>query len=432
MDAPVNTNTPLSAAPNNRRLAAFWKKAHVPAMAAALAFALGVTAVLAIVPSLFPGIGADTADALRGVFGPQPVAALESISFQLQDALNQARSELNGGRIQLTWSAQQQNNTRQESPAYAVKSTRSQGLATSKPLPAAASSVAGAPLAPHNPSASISNVISDPPQIGWQAYGPVVNGQPVMARAMILSDPQRSYAGVALVRIDLSRTRFHVMPGSLEPSHSAQVVQAIPELGMVPPQDQTKLIAAFNGGFKALHGHFGMMAAGVPMLPPIPGMATIAFYQDGFLQLGTWGRDINPAGDMVAFRQNCPPLIESGQLNPALSGDNRQAWGFTNNSDITWRTGLGLTHDDRYLIYAVGNGTSAETLAQALQQAGSYNAMQLDINQFYAHFYTYQSSDPSTSSGFSLLGQRLLDQMINNPHLYLTPNARDFFYITTR
>jgi hypothetical protein len=135
---------------------------------------------------------------------------------------------------------------------------------------------------------------------------------------------------------------------------------------------------------------------------------------------------------MIAFRQNCPPLLQSGQVNPALSGDNRKAWGYTNNTDITWRTALGITQDGRYLIYAVGNGTSAETLAEALQQAGAYNAMQLDINQFYAHFFTYQPSDPATSKGFNLTGQRLVNEMIYNPHLYLTPYPRDFFYITLR
>ena len=66
-------------------------------------------------------------------------------------------------------------------------------------------------------------------------------------------------------------------------------------------------------------------------------------------------------------------------------------WGNTiGNQDITWRTGVGITQDSRYLIYAVGNGTSVGTLAQALLQAGAYNAMQLDINQHYAHFATYQ------------------------------------------
>jgi hypothetical protein len=202
---------------------------------------------------------------------------------------------------------------------------------------------------------------------------------------------------------------------------------------MIPPDDQKALLAAFNGGFKGIHGHYGMMANGVTLLPPIPGIATVAIFRDGHVQIGAWGKEVVPSADMTAFRQNCPPLIEAGQINPDLSLDNRKAWGYTGNTDITWRTGIGITQDGRYLIYAVGNGTSAETLAEALLKAGAYNAMQLDINQFYAHFYTYQPvGDSAASQGFQMTGQRLLDEMINNPHLYLTPNIRDFFYLTAR
>jgi hypothetical protein len=76
----------------------------------------------------------------------------------------------------------------------------------------------------------------------------------------------------------------------------------------------------------------------------------------------------------------------------------------------------------------VGNGTSAETLAQALQQAGAYNAMQLDIHQPYTHFLTYQLD----ADGFTLTASPLLNQMIYKPRLYLAPNPRDFFYLTAR
>jgi hypothetical protein len=276
-------------------------------------------------------------------------------------------------------------------------------------------------------------VVTADPQIGWQAYGPPVNGSPVMARAMIMADPQRSYAGVALVRIDLSQLQLHMMPGYVEPAHPSQISQALPTLGSVPPQDQSNLIAAFNGGFKGIHGHYGMMVDGVTLLPPIPNIATVAIYKDGRVQIGAWGKDITPSADMIAFRQNCPPLIEAGQLNPDLSLNNHLAWGYTGNTDITWRTGLGITQDGRYLIYAVGNGTSAETLAKSLLMAGAYNAMQLDINQYYAHFYTYHSAGgPSSSQSSQMADEQLLAQMTDIPHLYLTPSVRDFFYLTVR
>ncbi len=158
----------------------------------------------------------------------------------------------------------------------------------------------------------------------------------------------------------------------------------------------------------------------------------MALYRDGQVSVGAWGTEITQTPDLIAFRQNCPLLIEAGQVNRALYRDNHYAWGTTGNTDITWRTGLGITSDGQYLIYAVGNGTTAATLAESLQKAGSYYAMQLDIHQYYAHFETYQpNTDPNTSPTFQLTADRLLLEMTDNPQQYLTPNPRDFFYLTT-
>ena len=376
--------------------------------------------ILTVVPVVSPSAGADVADMLRAVVGPGPVAILESKSFQLQDKFNQIRSQINGGHSQIALSSQSQSQIEPTLAPAAQPATNDQNT----PLPLSTQAIQNTPE-------GIINVISDAPLIGWQAYGPDVNGYPAMARVLLNLDPQRSYTAVALVRIDLSKLQLHIMPGYQEPGHPLQIVKAIPDLGMVPPADQNHLVAAFNGGFKRVHGHYGMMVSGITLLPPQDGLATVALYQDGRVQIGAWGTDINQTPDLVAFRQNCPPLIEAGKVNPGLYLDNRKAWGYTNNSDITWRTGLGITQDDRYLIYAVGNGTSVATLAEALQKAGAYMAMQLDINQYYAHFDTYQPTDGSnTSQGFRFTGERLVDEMIYNPHLYLSPYPRDFFYLT--
>ena len=363
--------------------------------------------VLTVVPAAFPAVGATMADFLREVVGPQPVAMLESLSYRLHDTLS--RSLYRDGSLQIQWS--------ESAP---LKQTSDLSVSHG-----------------HGSLASISagkdnSVVLAPPQIGWQAYGPVVNGTYVMARTLISPDSKRPYAGVALVRMDLSKVQLHMMPGSLEPSHSLQVVRAFPSLGMVPVGDQRNLVAAFNGGFKTINGHYGMMVNGVTLVEPRPNMGTVAVYRDGHVQIGAWGKDILPSADILAFRQNCPPLIDAGVLNPDLVVDNRNEWGYTGNTDITWRTGLGITEDGRYLIYAVGNGTSAMTLAQVLKEAGAYSAIQLDINQYYAHFETYQPINSSSAKGFKFVAERLLDKMINEVNIYLTPNDRDFFYLTAK
>ncbi|MGE5374195.1 MAG: phosphodiester glycosidase family protein [Bacteroidota bacterium] len=352
------------------------------------------------------------ADLLRGIFGPQPVALLESFSARLHDTMS--RHLYSNSPPQIGWNTSNQTIVLPS----ASKLTGTGKVAKNAKLAAGnANKVAYSPLPP-----------------GWQAYGPLVNGTSSMARTLVTPDPSRPYAAVALVRMDLSLLQLHMMPGKQEPSHAPQVISAIPNLGMIPTNDQGKLVAAFNGGFKTINGHYGMMVNGVTLLPARPNMGTVAVYRDGHVQIGAWGQDILPSADIVAYRQNCPPLIDAGQLSPDLAYNNRNEWGYTGNTDITWRTGLGITQDGRYLIYAVGNGTSAMTLAQVLKQEGAYAAIQLDINQYYAHFETYQPANNNSSSlyGTKLVAERLLDKMINETSIYLTPNARDFFYLTAR
>ncbi len=392
---------------------------------AAMIVLFGAIAMIGIVPAVFPSVGAGLADLLRTALGPQPVADLESISFKIQDMLNQYRAAQDGGKPLISFSTQ---------PAPQIANIAPTPLAiTPRALTKSGTPLHALQVVPQISNTSNSDVLAANPQIGWQAYGPTVNGAPVMARALLLLDPQRSYAGIALVRIDLSKLQLHMMPGYEEPSHALQVVQGIPNLGMVPPADQTNLIAAFNGGFKAVNGHYGMMMDGVTLLPPLPDIATVAIYQDGHVQIGAWGQDIQPSSNIIAYRQNCPLLIQAGQINPGVYTDNRQVWGDTiGNKEVTWRTGLGITQDGRYLIYAVGNGTSVDTLAQAMQQAGAYNAMQLDINQHFAHFVTYQPTGNVNANGLpAFTMSQLLSQMENSQNIYVMPHMRDFFYLTT-
>ncbi len=365
-----------------------------------------LSAALAFVPAASPALGAATADMLRAVVGPEPVAWLESVSAGMRDTLH--RSLPASGGPDVSWST-----------GAAAPATPTPPLPHPRPVPATP-----APALTAEPTASpLPDVVTAAPSIGWQAYGPTQDGLPLLARALLMVDASRSYAGVALVRMDLSRLRLHIMAGYIEPAHPSGIDALIPNLGMVSPLDDPQLIAAFNGGFKAVHGHYGMMVDGVTLLQPDNGVATLAVYQDGSVRLGAWGRGVGPSPEMIAFRQNCPPLIEDGSINPAVSTN---TWGVTKNTDATWRTGAGLSADGRFLVYAVGNGTTVQFLAEALQKAGASDAMQLDVNQYYAHFVTY------STAGGKLQASRLLEQMMDVPELYLTPSVRDFFYLTLR
>ena len=383
-------------------------------------------ATLAALPVLSPGLGASVADTLRAVVGPGPVAEIESISFQLQDVANQVRYRLTGGQPQMTWtSAGQPEPTPTPGP-----DTSAPGPDTSMPKPPKGQASTSHAAQSERP-APILSVVDAPPSIegGWQAFGPSVAGSPAMARASVKPDPTRPYAQAALVRIDLSRTQLGVVPGTVEPA-AAKGVPPFPRSGDIPASDQAKLLAAFNGGFKAVHGGYGMMVDGITILPPKDGIATLAIYRDGSVRLGAWGRDITSTVDMVAFRQNCPLLVDAGQINPTVNDGSRKEWGYTvKNLDTTWRSGLGISRDGRFLIYVVGNSLTVESLGRALQEAGAYYAMQLDINGFYTRFVTYAPSDAANSK-YPVKADKLLKEMTASPTQFLTPYDRDFFYVT--
>ncbi len=132
---------------------------------------------------------------------------------------------------------------------------------------------------------------------------------------------------------------------------------------------------------------------------------------------------------MIAYRQNCPLLLDGGKLTPQAETDDPRLWGWTvKNKIATWRSGLGLTADGRYLIYAAGDGLTVPTLAAALAAGGADRGMQLDINSWWTRFVTYAPA----SGGSGLVAQKLFDSMVGNERQFLAPDTRDFFYLTTR
>lgn len=394
-------------------------------------FVVGIAAVmlmcggLVFIPVVSPSAGAAMADWLRSIIGPEAVAEIESVSFKLQDTFNQARYQVSGGQAQVSWADPADTSASASTKANAPK-------ATNVPTKAQPSGkVMTVTTNPINPA--VPNVITAPSDVGdWQAFGPTINDNPIMARAIVKPDPARAYAQAMLVRIDLSQIQLHLTPGTVEPV-ATKGVPSFPRPGFIPQSDQANLLAAFNGGFKSIHGDYGMMLNGITIRPPIDSLATIGLYRDGQIRIGEWGRDITATADLITYRQNCPLLVDQGVINPHVNDESRKEWGYTvKNLDTTWRSGIGLSQDGRFLIYAAGNSLTVESLAEALRQGGAYYAMQLDINGFYTRFVTYTPADNSKASGYPLVAHKLLNEMSGDPALYLHPYDRDFFYITAR
>jgi Tol biopolymer transport system component len=239
-------------------------------------------------------------------------------------------------------------------------------------------------------------------------------------------DAQRPYAFAEVVDIDPRVLQIKVVPGTVEPRPTTGLVGS----GVIAESDWPALVAAFNGGFAAMHGHFGLMVDRKVYLPARDGVATLAMYEDGSLRMGTWGKDLRQTPDMVAYRQNCPPLIENGIIT-AETGK-LTLWGLSVSNEVyLYRSGLGLTADGR-LVYVAGKPLSAYTLARALQQAGAQYAMQLDVDEFHVAFMTYQVQ-PAAGGGLpAVTADKLRADMRGFDNSFLKPFVLDFFYLVRR
>lgn len=270
------------------------------------------------------------------------------------------------------------------------------------------------------------------------------------AVAYLRPDSTRPESQVFVVVWDPRLVELHTMTGTREPKTATGETGS----GMVPRADATigRLAAAFNGGFQATHGEFGMMAEQVVYLPPKPFAATIAEMSDGAVGFGTWPDDESIPRDLIGFRQNLTPLIADGTINPY----GRTWWGGVppgwQDATRTVRTGLCLTRD-HFVAYFYGSTLSADHLAKAMTSARCDYGVHLDMNPGHTGFEFYRVQKSGTlpaisrkldstweargtvagTSGWEFLGRRMLRTMhlMHFPR-YIRTDSRDFFYLTHR
>jgi hypothetical protein len=212
------------------------------------------------------------------------------------------------------------------------------------------------------------------------------------------------------------------------------------------------VVAAFNGGFQAEHGEYGMQANGIQYLPPKPYAATVAELRDGSNAFGTWPNSPVVPEDVVAFRQNLTALIENGKFNPW----GRNWWGGTPpgwpDQIHSARSAICLTKDG-FAGYFYSASISAEDLALGMLDARCTYGIHLDMNPGHAGFEFYDvapegklaplgrplQSDWEAAgkvpdmTGWVFRSRRMIKGM---GHMlfprYIQREARDFFYLTSR
>ncbi len=254
---------------------------------------------------------------------------------------------------------------------------------------------------------------------------------PAFMKTAVRMDPKRPYQIVVLIAMDMRQLDLGAVAGTQTPESSF----GTPGDGLLPrrPEVANRFVAAFNGGFKTAHGAFGMSVDHQIVLPAMPFAATVAVEDDGQVLMGAWNNSMTIPEDIKTFRQNLPPLIADGKLNPT----GKRQWGGTA-SDLdsvhTERSGV-CFRGRNTLIYAWGQGMSADSLGQAMIAAGCEFGMHLDMNPTHTGwtFYRVDTADLDDKGRFTKFemekGGKTMDFRADR---YIERDVKDFFYLTLR
>jgi hypothetical protein len=251
----------------------------------------------------------------------------------------------------------------------------------------------------------------------------------LMYKTLLHPDPERRYAELFIVAMPSALIRLTSVPGTEEPASENPATASIPGRGYIPKEQHGELLAAFNGGFRAEHGHHGMMVNGVTIVPPRADMCSVFGYEDGSLQIGTYSRLAAQPDKPIWYRQTPRCMVERGSLHPGLRDPNARGWGATLEGEtVIRRSAIALSQDGETLLVAVTNFTTARALALGMRAAGGYDVAQLDVNRSFPKFLLFPRDESGVRHAVSLFSGFLYQptEMLDDP------NPRDFFFVTRR
>lgn len=350
-----------------------------------------------------PGVGPALADGLRALVGPAPVAWLEDVAYGVQDRINRWRY------------ADEEPTKFWEAPP-----TTKEGVSAG---PAAGGFFPEPFVAPY-------------PEVATPADGiwvPIVDSRDpeapsAMFKALVHPDPRRTFAALAVVAIDASSFELHLMPGTAEPISYKVKKEERP--GIVPAEHVDTLFAAFNGGFKATHGNYGMFYKNMEFLPPLDHACTFARYRDGGFRIATFSKMKDQVGAMTYYRQTPPCLVEDGEVHSLLHyHENAKNWGATVSGEtVIRRSAIGLDRDRKTLFYGLGEAMTAQAIARGMKAAGAHWVAELDVNHSYPRFLFYER--PSNEATPQAVSAIIPGIDFDKDEYVSRPSQRDFFYLT--
>lgn len=255
------------------------------------------------------------------------------------------------------------------------------------------------------------------------------NTNTALYKTLVHPDAHRSWAELFVMALDLEQVDLHAAPGTREPIPDAPVPKNFARPGKVPDEDLEALFAAFNGGFMAEHGHYGMKVNQTTLIKPRETSCTVTGYVDGTVEIATWKTMAHALDRMNWFRQTPACMYENNLMHVGLRHPETRLWGATLDGDtVIRRSAIGLDEARRTLFVGIGNNVTARALAEGMHHAGAWDVAQLDVNWSYPKFVLYA---PGSERGVAATA--LMEGFEYTAGDYATKSSmRDFFYVTRR
>ena len=290
--------------------------------------------------------------------------------------------------------------------AAAAKAARGRHRLTAV-FPARLTSLAGKPL---------------PGEGAWRVLDSV-NGVPAIFGTYLRPDRVHTSYAEGIASLDQRLVRFQLHPGAEDPGPGNWKVSPT-----IPRRSRSGLLATFNGGFKIASAGGGFYLNGLRKGALTRGAASMVYYRDGRLAIGSWGRDVHMTPQVKGVRQNLRLIVDHGKVPAAVDVNVQSNWGATlGGGEFVWRSGVGITSGGR-IIYVYGPALNVRELAGLLRRAGCVRAMQLDINPDWMSFMYYHPgrhpADPRPAN--------LLPDQVQPPDRFYAISGRDFTAVFAR
>lgn len=373
-----------------------------------------------------PWTGPLVANSLRAVVGKENVTALEDFVYSIEDQVN--RTFRSGSAPKAYWKI----------PEKAAKKTT-----PAAPIPAhekGADEAAQPAVAPAKPPLTAFEPLDPGPvHTSWSAEGDGVwvpmhdprrpQEEPRLWKTLLHPDSSRSWSELFVVAVDLRQVAVLPVMGYQEPKTDKKEAEGYHRSAKIPTKHYSALLAAFNGGFMAEHGGYGVYFDGIVFIDPKDDACTLAHYEDGRFEIASWSAIKSDQARMRWYRQAPHCMFEDGKMHPQLKLHRARKWGATlDGNTVIRRSAVGLNEDRSILYVGISNHTTAKVMASGMHHAGAHDVAQMDVNWSYPKFVTYEPGKDD-----KLHPVALADGFEFSDDLYLRERSmRDFFYLARK